>query len=211
MTSMPEHTPQALVMVKIGGREYPLRREASCQVCSSPYRFEIERALVMGHTYRSIRESLPSSPEPPSLTSFSGHVTRAHMPLPQAATRQLIEHRAQQLGKEIEGGLELLLDTATVTDEVIQKGFQRLQDGEIEPSMSDLLKALTIRSQLDATSPSGDLSSDAWMEAMMEMFAIVNRLMPPELWESFSQEIANSPILKAISSNQTPIRGEVEQ
>lgn len=212
MTTPPEYTPQSMVMVRIGGREYPLRREPSCDVCSSPYRFDIERALTLGHSYRMIREALTDrEPGPPSIASISNHVSRSHMPLPQATTRRLIEHRAEQLGREIEEGTEILVDAVTVNEEIIRKGFTRLQDGEIEPNMGELLQALKLQRDIDATAPSGDLSAEAWTEALMEFFTIAHQVMPPAVWERFTQETAKSAILKAFAAKRQAIPGQVEE
>lgn len=210
MTSPPEYTPQSMVMVRIGRHTYPYRTAAQCMVCQCPYRLDIERALVHGESYRAVHASFEDrTPPPPTLEALMNHVGRGHLPLPQATTRLMLEDRAKTLGKDIETGMESLVDYSVVSQEVIRKGFQRLQDGEIEPNMSDLLKAMEFQAKLDANSNSGDLSQDAWQEALMEYFEITRRVMPPELWQRFAQEVAQSPILKAIEAQQQSVPGEV--
>lgn len=199
-----------MVMVRIGRHSYPYRTEPLCSVCQCTYRIDIERALVHGDSYRAIHTAFEGrDPAPPSIDAMLGHVTRGHLPLPQATSRLMLEQRAQTLGKDIESSVESLVDYSVVSEEIIRKGFRRLQDGEIEPSMGDLLKAMEFQAKLDAGSPSGDLSMDAWQEALMEYFEIARRMMPPELWEGFTREVARSPILKAIDARQSAVPGEV--
>jgi hypothetical protein len=210
MASPPELTPQSMVMVQVGGRAYPLRSEPTCGVCQSPYRFEIERALVLGESYGAILESMADrQPVPPSRAVLIAHVKNMHMPLPQATQRKLIEKRAADLGKDIEEATESLLDYASVNETIIKKGFERLQDGDIRPSMGDLLKALTLQAQIEAATPSGHLDTEAWQAALMEYFKIARRMMPPELWAQFTGELARSPILKAINGQQQTVSGQV--
>jgi hypothetical protein len=210
MTYPLEHAPQSMVMVRIGGHDYPLRTVATCQVCQSPYRFEVERALVHGSGYTAVHTAFTGrTPEPPPVDAMIAHVSRGHLPLPLATSRIMLEQRARALGKDIEEGLENLVDHAVVNEEIIRKGYQRLQDGDIEPSMGDLLKAMEFQAKLDAATPSGDLTTEAWQEALMEYFEIARRMMPPEMWARFGQELAQSPILKAIASQQAAVQGEV--
>ena len=210
MTSPPEYTPQSMVMVRIGRHTYPYRTEPQCSVCQCAYRMDVERALVHGDSYKTIRDAfIGRAPEPPSIDSMREHVSRGHLPLPQATSRLMLEQRAKTLGKDIETGAESLIDYGVVSEEIIRKGFQRLQDGEIEPSMGDLIKAMEFQAKLDASTPSGDLSMEVWTEALMEYFEIARKMMPPELWERFIVETSRSPVLKAIDARQSAVPGEV--
>jgi hypothetical protein len=199
-----------MVMVQVAGRAYPLRTEGTCGVCQSPYRFEIERALVLGESYGDIVESMASrNPLPPGRTTLKNHVNNMHMPLPQTTQRRLIEKRAADLGKDIEEGTENLLNYTSVNETIIKKGFERLQDGDIKPSMGDLLKALALQAQIETSQPSGSLDTEAWQAALMEYFNIARRTMPPELWAEFTRELARSPLLKALNSQQQAVPGQV--
>ena len=208
--TQPEYTPQSMVMVRIGSHTYPYRTEPQCTVCQCSYRMDVERALVHGDSYKAIHDAFQSrTPAPPSTDAMKEHVTRGHLPLPQATSRLMLEQRAKTLGKDIEAGVESLVDYGVVSEHIIKKGFQRLQDGEIEPSMGDLLKAMEFQAKLDASSSVGDLSMEAWTEALMEYFEIARRIMPPELWERFIGETSRSPVLKAIDARQSAVPGEV--
>jgi hypothetical protein len=132
------------------------------------------------------------------------------MPLQQTSQRLMIERRAVEMGKSIEEGAESLLDTVSVNSAIIEKGFRRLQDGDLQPNMNDLLAALKLQAQIDAATPSGSVDNEVWMEAMMEYLSIAKKLMPPEMWARFGMELAASPVMKAIQAQMSaPVAGQV--
>lgn len=202
---MAEAVPASVMMVRVGGQDYPYRRVAACNVCNSPYRMSIERALLQGWSYKRIESHLDDvehGPHPqPDWWSIRSHVTAEHMPLPSIARRKIIEKRAEEIGRNIEDDAELLLDTVSVNQTIIQRGFERLANGEIDPSMNDLMNALKLQLQIDQQM--GDKTdSQAWRDAMMEMLSTARRIMPPELWQRFGAEMKDSPIISALQAKE---------
>jgi hypothetical protein len=208
---LPEMVPQSFATVRIGKHVYPVKSQHGCRVCMSPHRFAIERELAYGHSYQAVHDSLEKlDPPPPTPESMARHVVGNHMPLQQTSQRLMIERRAAEMGRSIEAGAESLLDYVSVNEQIIQRGFQRLTDGEIQPNMSDLLQALKLQTQIDAATPSGSIDNEVWMEAMMEYLAIAKKVMPPDMWARFGLELASSPVMKAIQAQMSgPVTGEV--
>lgn len=189
---------KSLLTVKIGGREYPLRHVSTCRVCTSPFRLDIERALVAGHSYKNILSLLPDDEDRPSTSDMRKHVRDQHLPLPDIQKRALIERRAEQIGRSIEEGQEILVDYVGVNEMMIQQGFQDLQDGKIAMKASDLISALKLRHDIERTQE-GTVSDEMWAEALMEYLSITKRILPPELWDRFGAELQGSPVLQAIA------------
>lgn len=208
---VPEMVPQSISSIRIGKHVYPVKSEPNCVVCQSPHRYTIERDLSHGHSYKSIRQSLAGeTPPPPEEQSIGRHVARGHMTIQQTSQRLMIEQRAEEMGKSIEDGAESLLDAVSVNRAIVEAGFRRLADGELQPSMQDLLTALKLQVQIDAATPQGSIDNEVWMEAMMEYLKIAQRLMPSDMWAAFGAELATSPVMKAIQTRMTaPVRGEV--
>lgn len=197
-----------MLPVQVGKKEYPVKHEPLCKVCTSPYRLDIERALVAGHAYRKILQSLPEEEgvDHPPVTSMKSHVEKLHVPLPQFQRRAIIERRAEELGKSIEDGQGLLLDYIGVNEMLIQEGFERLQDGEVHMKASDLISALKFQHEIEQ-SQGGAVDDEVWLEALMEYMKIAQRLMPEDTWREFGDALQASPVIQAISKKMA---GEAE-
>jgi hypothetical protein len=208
---VPDMVPQSISSVRIGKHVYPIKTQHNCRVCHSPHRFEIERQIAYGHPYRTVHDSMVDyDPPPPSAESMAAHVTGNHMPLQHTSQRIMIERRAAAMGKSIEEGAESLLDYVSVNEQIIQRGFQRLTDGEIQPNMAELLQALKLQTQIEAATPTGSIDNEVWMEAMMEYLSIAKKVMPPDMWARFGMELASSPVMKSLQAQMSgPVTGEV--
>lgn len=191
-----------------------MRRESHCHVCNSPHRMAMERGLLAGYSYRAIVESvegLDHRGRPvPDVASLRVHMSRGHMPLPQVAHRKAIERRAEEIGRSIEDADESLADTSVVIDTVIQHGFERIARNELQPNVAELIGALKLRLQLDASANADGLDQDAWREAMMTMMEVFQRRLPPELWQGCLTEFAQHPVLRALSGRQM-VKGEITE
>lgn len=188
--------------VNIGGQKYPVKQYHSCPVCMSPYRLDMERALIGGLSYKSIVKNLVDNRDhdgdPPTSTDLSRHVREQHMPLPDVQRRALIERRAEQIGRNIQEGQENLIDYVGVNETIIERGFERLVNKEINPNTADLMNALKLQHSIEAQK-NGSISDEMWMEAMMVYMEAAREVMPPEMWDAFGARLQESPILKALS------------
>lgn len=190
-----------MMPVQVGGRKFPVKHDPRCGVCTSPYRLDIERALVAGYAYNRIRESLPDEEgvSKPSVQTMKNHVGNMHVPLPEFQKRAIVEKRAKELGKSIEEGQDMLIDYMGVNEMLIQHGFEALQDGRINMKASDLIGALKFQHEIEQ-SQQGSVDDEVWAEALMEYLRIAKSLMPEDMWNQFGGELQNSQILIAIAN-----------
>lgn len=188
------------VMVTIGGRQYPTVVSSHCAVCKSVWRTQIEEQIVGGHPYLSIYTAMENNdPRPPDVASIRGHVAKGHMALPYARKREVIEQSAQRSGRDVETHSGSLVDYATVTDLVVQLGFEGIVAGTIQPGMSDILKAVQIQAQIaERTSP--ESTEAEWRKAFMEFAAAVRRIVPDELWQRVGHELQQSPRFRELTA-----------
>lgn len=205
---MSEDLEPGMMPVRVGKREYPVKHDPQCAVCTSAYRLDIERALVAGHAYNKIRNSLPDEEgvTHPTTTSMKGHVEKMHVPLPQFQKRAIIEKRAEELGRSIEDGQGMLTDYIGVNEMLIQHGFEALQEGNIHMKASDLIGALKFQHEIEQ-SQNGTVDDEVWAEALMEYMRIVQKIMPSDMWDEFGSELSSSPVIQAISRKMA---GEAE-
>lgn len=203
--------------ITIAGRRYPTKTVARCFTCQSVHRPQIEQAIILGMSMRQIMEEMVepfdhhSHLGPPTRMSLTTHIKKRHMPTPFSVQRDLIEKRAKEMGKNIEEGEELLTDSLTIFRSIVQRGYMLMNEGVIEPSMGDLLKAAQLQQMVESAQADRGSSGDdveAWREAMIEYMAIVQRSVSPDQFQRIGLEMSQSPILQAISRRR--VAGVIE-
>jgi hypothetical protein len=197
----PGHRPGSVIMVDVGGRQYPMKTVPQCRTCMSPHRLEIEQAILSQHSYMSIAQTLvdrDSGRLPhPGHQSIRDHVLKNHMPLGPTAERALVEQRAESIGRDIESYTSGLANYATVNEIIVQRGMDRLSRGELQPSMSELLTAIRMQHVIESTSEEG-LDAAAWQEALVEYMEVAARFIPPDSLQAYGQALTQNPVLKAM-------------
>ncbi len=211
---------QSLITYKVGGREYPLRTVQRCHTCMDPQRFEIERQIVSGRTYRKIHEYIQGfyADDPdrngPSIRSMQDHFTNGHMPVESSSIREVVERRAQAVGKAIDQGTEELVDGITLMETVVMKAFARIAGGEEAPSVRDGLAAAKLLAELGAYD-GGNVDQQAYVDAFMAYHETAEQIMDPAAFARFGEALATNPVLRALASRYDgeeveTVPGEVE-
>ncbi len=205
--ALPEGRPGSVLMVEVNGQRYPMKRAPQCRTCMSPYRMEIEQAILEQHSYRKIAAAVEGREEGrlphPSYQSIREHVNNGHMPIGPTAERALVESRAKQIGRDIEEHVSSLADYATVNEIIIQRGMERLARGELRPSMSELLAAIRMQHSIESTSEDG-LDSAAWQQALVAYMEVAQQFIPQDLLQSYGAALAQHPVLRALMSGGAP-------
>ena len=191
----------SVVTYRFGGREYPMKTVARCVVCMSPYRFDIEEHVVAGRTYKRIAEMVEGYGEEFAVSSrnISDHYYNGHMPLELASTRQVIEDRARKVGKRIEDGLEALVDGVTLMEAVVQKTFEGIAKGQIEPGVRDGLRAAKLLADMGEYD-GASVDQQAYVEAFMVYQEEAQRIMGDEAFAKFGEALGANPVLRALAA-----------
>ncbi len=202
--------PRSIVTYRVGGHEYPMTTNRQCKVCVSPYRMDIEEAIVHGRTYQKIIDSLPEGND---LTrrNAQDHYLNGHMPLEVSATRQIVEKRAERIGKRIEDGAEALVDGITLLEVTVQKTFEGIANGSIKPDLADGVRAARILAQLGEYEDAGGVDQQAIIEAFMQYHETAQQVMAPEEFNRFGEMLDRNPVLKALASRFDGEEHEVVQ
>lgn len=187
------------IIYRVGGREYPLKTNRQCKVCMSPHRFDIEDDLINGRTYRKIVESLPEGHDL-VVANVKNHYLNGHLPLEQAATRQIIEARAERVGKSIEDATQSLVDGLTLAEVVVQKTFEGIASGEIAPDLKDGLAAAKFLADFGEYDEDGGTDMVAVSEAFMVYHETAAEVMTPEQFKAFGEMLTSSPVLRALAA-----------
>ncbi len=198
---------ESMAMVRVAGRLYPARISSACGTCNSPYRVQIEREMLSGRSYRAIHEWLNATLDPPeghhhpSRDSIRMHMKDGHLPLAAAVQRRIIEDRSKEIGRDIEEAAGTIADHVAVNRIIVQRGLERLTDGDIEPSMGDLLTAIRQQQVIDEQHEGG-VDAEVWRQALMEYMAIIGRVLTPAQRVEFVRQAEGSPVLRAIQQQQ---------
>lgn len=194
--------PPSVSMVKVGTEVVPQRSSPTCATCQSNHRMFLENELLRQRGYASIARQAATLTNHgelgvPSAGSIRQHVLSGHLTQPALERRKIGERRAEQLGMQIMGE-DSLVDYMALNELIINRGMERLADGEIEPSMGDVLTAIRNQHSFEALSEKG-FDVEAYEQTMFVYFTTAQQFMPPQQFEAMMESLKKNPILRALS------------
>jgi hypothetical protein len=190
------------VSYRIGGREYPYRSEPNCLTCQSQYRVEVENALLKGYSYASIARSMPQAEL--TANNIFDHVSKGHMPLDEHLRRVVIEHRANELGRDIQRAEGVLTDHIAFARLGVQRVIERMATGELEPDIGDGIQFANLLLRLDEVE-GGNVDQQAVAASFMVFFETVKSIMDPAQFARFGKLLERNPVLNALSKKTSPV------
>lgn len=184
------------VRYDVAGQSYPLRHVNGCKTCASPYRAEIEKLLAYGHTAGWISKQLPEEADL-SLHNIYNHSIK-HLPIEISRRIAIRELRAEEVGKSLTEGTELLIDEVTLMREVMQETVKGMVEGKLQPTISEGLRAAQLLNAM-TSDDGGSIDQQAYTASMMRYFQIAQQTMPDDVFMSFIEGVRRDPILKALA------------
>lgn len=175
----------------------------------SPYRMEIEQAVLEQRSYQKISDAVADrEPGPlpnPGYQSIRDHVNKNHMPIGPTAERALVEARAKSIGRDIETYAAGLADYRSVNEIIIQRGMDRLARGELKPNMSELMTAIRMQHSIETSTEEG-VDAQAWQDALVAYMEVAQQFIPQELFQQYGSALAQHPVLRAMmaGTGQSP-------
>jgi hypothetical protein len=185
----------SIVTYRLGGENYTLHSAPGCLVCASPARLDIEMSIVRGNTYASIERHLPAG-SGVSAHNIRSHYAAGHLPLQVEVMRRLLERRATEIGRDIQDGVDDLVDHVSLAREVVRATYERLASGELQVDVNDGIAAARLLAQIGDGEDSTDRA--AWVEAFMAYHDTARSLMGPELFAQFQRSLSRNPVLQAL-------------
>lgn len=199
--------------VQVGDRLYPVKFVKNCKTCRSRYRAQIEQAILGGVPYKRIFDEAVepyddhSALGAPTCQGVMTHVRRGHMPLPYSTQRSILENRATELGRSIEEGEQLLVDSVGTLRAIVQRGFERMNNGEIQPTMGDFIAALRLEGALSGSqSDDGAADNEVWRKAFVAYMEIVKGSVSPEVFQRIGTQMRGSAVMQQIMERQKAAR-----
>jgi hypothetical protein len=194
-------------MIEVNGQKYPMKTVPQCRTCMSPYRLEIEQAVLEQRSYQKIADAVadrkPGVHPNPGYQSIRDHVNKGHMPIGPTAERALVEARAKDIGRDIETYAAGLADYRSVNQIIIQRGMDRLARGELKPSMAELLTAIRQEHAME-TATDSTVTEEAYQQAIIAYMEVAQAFIPPDRFQEYGQALARHPVIRALMSGQAP-------
>jgi hypothetical protein len=199
-------TPQgsSLFMVRVGGREYPLRTDAICRVCQHPQRDLIEDLIVEGRATLAVNAALGIGRGEEgwvSWDSIRGHRIK-HMPPDRVFRAAMQADHAEHMGQNLDE-IGTVLTPAGVVAEVIQHGFMELLAGRLEIKAGDLMRAVGLQVQMQAEA-GVNFDSEAYLDVIRAHMETTMALLPPERQAEYSMRLESHPLMRAIAEKVSP-------
>jgi hypothetical protein len=184
---------QSIMMIRLGGQDYPLENHPRCPVCQNPYREQIEQAIIGGRVFSKIAASIPEGNRP-TTHAIKRHAD-LHLAEGQAHLRKRLETRAIARGLNIESGEAALVDEIALAEMVVDKTYQAVASGEIKPKLIDGLRAAKLLADyaVESTDNSDDMA-EAFVQYMDEAAAS----MTPEQFADFNRRLDANPVLQSL-------------
>jgi hypothetical protein len=184
----------SVATIAVGGRVYPLRRVASCRVCSSPQRLEIEEAVVATGGFAATARAFPESGV--STRNIRDHVAHGHLPLIAEGVRRIQGEVSERRAQLVEKGAEAVADYLTFAQAVLARVSERVLRGEIEPSVGDGLRAAQLLA--DAQSSADDLSAGDLATAIRIYLRTTKSLLSEDEFRELVDRLRENDTLRAL-------------
>lgn len=179
----------AALSLRVRGHDYPLRFAFGCKTCNSPYRYEIEVAMLGGRGAPSIVRGLPEG-HGLSAENINDHRTNGHSPADTAVMTALMQ-------EEFEGDIDeangTIVTALGLLKNVVRLGFEGIQSGDIRVNLKETVAAAAILVQLQMAQ-SEEKDDIAAMQTTIQIVLehCRNVLAPPE-YAALSNAIQADP------------------
>lgn len=185
------------IMYRLGGRMYPLRSVPQCKVCNSHYRVEIERGLIKSYGYTAIHRSLPEQAKSElSIRNIEEHARR-HLPVDEGIRRAVIEARAKELGTSIEDAEGALVDHISFARVGVQKVFQAMSEGRLEPDVKDGIAFATLLLKVEQAAGEG-VDEEMLFGGFMAYLKAIRAVCTPDQVRAIGSQLRQDPVMRSL-------------
>lgn len=182
-----------LATMTVGGKEYALTSAPGCKVCGSEYRLEVEDALVRGYNPAQILKHLPQGHTLVE-RNLRDHLAAGHLPLKSAAVQALAREEAENRGRVVEAGADVLASHVAFARAVVGRVRDRVATGEVEPDVRDALTAARLLWEFEDQ----ETQDDTMVSAMARFMRVVKAVMTDEQFRELGRQVNRDPMLKTL-------------
>lgn len=197
-----------MLMTRVGGRSYPAKIVQQCKTCTSPYRTQIENALLKSYGYAAIARSLP---EDSNLNerNIMDHFRNGHLPIDESVRRVVIEEDARERGLDIEGYESTLANHVTFAKLGVQRVMQKMMSGELEPDLDHGIAFANLLLKVEDKAGEG-FDTEALTQGFIIYMDALRSVCSPAQVQAVTDAIASNPVMRALLSKDDPKQRHAE-
>lgn len=168
-----------------GPKPPPQVVDKRCQVCTSQYRKDMERLIVLSLSYSEIARYFEALGETITRKSLSNHHAK-HMWVETAAIRSLIEDRAREALKDVEEHKGFLLEKRGLLEVMLQQGYHSIMSGNTQVEPKDLLAVVEKLERMEAAQEA--VAVDELLKDFNDFADAVKALVPEDMWAKIFEQ-----------------------
>lgn len=189
-----------------GNRLYETKRSVpQCHTCQSPYRDQIEEGIssglsaptILGHLKPFVSIAGEDPIEFPSAESIAMHRKNRHLSLTDELRQAMMDQHRQAIGDNLAEDSDIVVDKTLVARMIVQRGYEMLRDGTVEPSVGEVIAAARLLQQVDRDME-GDLDVQIWRDVLMVHMDTASKYIPMDMLPAYGRDIEQHPIMVAL-------------
>jgi len=188
---------RSAVVYRLGGRQYPMMTASQCLTCNSPYRVEIERALIRSYSAASIHRSLPAAGQSAlSVHNILEHA-RKHLPVDHSIRQAAIEARSRELGIDVASAEGALVDHISFARLGLQQVYEAMVEGKVHPDVKDGIAFANVLLKVEERS-GGGMDEEMMARGFLAYMSALRQVCTPGQIQSMNDLIQADPIMKSL-------------
>lgn len=181
-----------LAQVEVGGRVYPYRTNRQCKVCAHPQRLELERTLAEGRGYNGVLEIVSDTGL--TVDNLREHMKAGHMPFEHPTVKEVAETAARDRGAVATTAGRTLGRHLAFCEKVLDRVNERIEEGDLEPTIKEALMAAKILSEAPDDGPDLDDLNRAFVAIWETTEAVAGR----QVMEEIGRQLLAHPVLNEL-------------
>ena len=163
----------------------PRVTEPRCHVCQSEWRTEIERSIMLTHSYASIADKFESlGIQGITRKGIATHAKR-HMTIEQEAVRKIVEDEARNWAENVEEHKGFLLGQKALLETGLMKAWEKMLSGDMDVAWKDVILILERIDRLEARRE--DAKGEAAYNELQMFMDAVKEVVPEDQWFAIGQ------------------------
>lgn len=161
--------------------------EPRCKVCQSPYRDDIDRAILQAQSYSSIANHyMQLGVVDTDLRKSIANHAQKHMTMEQAAVREMVEEHAKKMYNDIEVAKGFLLTEEAILETGLAKFWEMMLSGEMQWAPKDAILFLERADKLKERMV--DKKGKEQQEVFELFMEVVSKVVPEDDWHKIGDE-----------------------
>ncbi len=192
-------TNASLVQCVVNGVKVPYVRIPMCRVCRSGSRRDVEIALAEGRPYAEIAAMFPDSGV--SARNIGEHYRRGHLPLESVEVKEIVAAQAAENQAVVQVAVDRQVEPLRRANTVLKRAQERLDAGEIQPTVREAIAASKVLAQHDAVLIERDRLRDQLKRSnknITKLFRLVSDIMTEEQWSELGKRMEADPQMRPL-------------